>query len=419
MKFSDLASSAVSNLARRKVRTVLTSIGVIVGILTIVTMVSLGIGVRTELNKQFAAIGLERLFVTPPEADSNIFTQFSRPERGKSITDADVSRWAALPGAAEVVPDIDLSFGIGSGIQVGDKTVGLGIAGTTNIRAPFLKPPVALAGTIDVPEEGGSAVLYLGALENLDMTVEQIKPYIGKQINVVLQNPQGPQQAFPLTLLGVSSEDRQRVEVALPDRIAMKSWWLSEPNILETSGYDSVQIRGADTSATNRLVQQIKTEGYQVQSLETIIQLADQVFSVINIMLSSVGGLALLVASLGIVNTMIMSIYERTREIGTLKAIGASRADIRLMFMLEAGMIGLIGGVLGLFFGWGLGRILNRVIQWYIENQQLPIQGNFFVITPTLALVALGFAALVGILAGLYPANRAAKLDPLKALRYE
>lgn len=419
MKFSDLASSAVSNLARRKVRTVLTSIGVIVGILTIVTMVSLGIGVRTELNKQFAAIGLERLFVTPPEADSNFFTQFSRPERGKSITDADVSRWAALPGAAEVVPDIDLSFGIGSGIQVGDKTVGLGIAGTTNIRAPFLKPPVALAGTIDVPEEGGYAVLYLGALKNLDMTVEQIKPYIGKQINVVLQNPQGPQQAFPLTLLGVSSEDRQRVEVALPDRIAMKSWWLSEPNILETSGYDSVQIRGADTSATNRLVQQIKTEGYQVQSLETIIQLADQVFSVINIMLSSVGGLALLVASLGIVNTMIMSIYERTREIGTLKAIGASRADIRLMFMLEAGMIGLIGGVLGLFFGWGLGRILNRVIQWYIENEQLPIQGNFFVITPTLALVALGFAALVGILAGLYPANRAAKLDPLKALRYE
>ncbi len=139
----------------------------------------------------------------------------------------------------------------------------------------------------------------------------------------------------------------------------------------------------------------------------------------IKIMLSSVGGLALLVASLGIVNTMIMSIYERTREIGTLKAIGASRGDIRLMFMIEAGLIGFIGGIVGLAGGWGLGKVLNRAIAWYIEQEKLPIRGNFFVVTPQLALAALGFAALVGILAGLYPANRASKLDPLLALRHE
>jgi putative ABC transport system permease protein len=136
-------------------------------------------------------------------------------------------------------------------------------------------------------------------------------------------------------------------------------------------------------------------------------------------MLSSVGGLALLVASLGIVNTMIMSIYERTREIGTLKAIGASRGDIRRLFMLEAGMIGLLGGLIGLLSGWALGLLLNRIILWYIEREQLPVRGTFFVVTPTLALVAVGFAILVGIVAGLYPANRAAKLDPLTALRHE
>jgi putative ABC transport system permease protein len=89
------------------------------------------------------------------------------------------------------------------------------------------------------------------------------------------------------------------------------------------------------------------------------------------------------------------------------------------MFMLEAGMLGLIGGIAGLVLGWGLGKILNRVILWYIERHDLPIRGNFFVVSPTLALAALGFATLVGIVAGLYPANRAARLDPLLALRHE
>ena len=180
-----------------------------------------------------------------------------------------------------------------------------------------------------------------------------------------------------------------------------------------------VVLRGEDTSAANALEAQIEGEGFEVQSLQLLLDLADQVFSVINIMLSSVGGLALLVASLGIVNTMIMSIYERTREIGTLKAIGASRGDIRLMFMLEAGMLGLMGGVTGLILGWGLGKILNRVILWYVDQNNLPIRGDFFVVTPALALAALGFATLVGIAAGLYPANRAARLDPLVALRHE
>ena len=87
--------------------------------------------------------------------------------------------------------------------------------------------------------------------------------------------------------------------------------------------------------------------------------------------------------------------------------------------MLEAGMLGLIGVSVGLVLGWGLGRILNRVILWYVDRRDLPIQGDFFVVTPTLALAALGFATLVGVAAGLYPANRAAKLDPLLALRHE
>jgi ABC-type antimicrobial peptide transport system permease subunit len=136
-------------------------------------------------------------------------------------------------------------------------------------------------------------------------------------------------------------------------------------------------------------------------------------------MFTMVGSVALLVASIGIANTMVMAIYERTREIGILKAMGASRGEIRRMFMIEAGFIGLIGGVFGLLIGWLAGKALNQGIVWYLTYRELPMRGDFFVVTITLALGAIGFATLIGLVAGALPAQRAARLDPLAALRHE
>jgi ABC-type antimicrobial peptide transport system permease subunit len=136
-------------------------------------------------------------------------------------------------------------------------------------------------------------------------------------------------------------------------------------------------------------------------------------------MLASIGTLALLVAGIGIANTMVMAVYERTREIGILKAIGASPGDIRSLFIVEAALIGLLGGVVGTLLGWLLGLALNRGILVYLEWQEVPLEGTFFVVTAWLVLLALAFATVVGLLAGLYPAARAARLDPLEALRYE
>ncbi len=421
MTFGDLSRTALSNLGRRKVRTVLTSIGVIVGILTIVTMVSLGIGVRLEINKQFKAIGLERVFIRPQQGERNFFTQFAPPSRSKPITESDVSRWRQMPKVKEVVADVDLPLGVASALKIRERVQQVGVEGTSSAfgQVPFQQPPTALAGQLALPDTPGSLLLTAGALRELDIGRDQAARLVGQTAEIVLQSPRGEQQSFSFTVVGVSSEEAPIVRVPLQDRIAMKGWWFNKPALLETDGYDSVTILAEDVASANALVGQIRAEGFRVQSLELILNLADQVFTVINVMLSSVGGLALLVASLGIVNTMIMSIYERTREIGTLKAIGASRGDIRLMFMLEAGMIGLLGGIVGIVAGYGLGKLLNRVILWYVEREQLPVRGDFFVVTPSLALYALLFATLIGILAGLYPANRAAKLDPLMALRHE
>ena len=412
MILSDMVGTAFSSLGRRKVRTLLTSTGVIVGILTIITMVSLGVGVQRTIQQQFDALGLENVFVRPRNAEGGFFTQFGPAPREQMISPTDVETWRALPNVEKVTPLINLD-GITTLLEYNGQLRRVSITGPSVVANPFLRAPTALAGTLDLTAERGAVVLDRNALPK-DATANALT---GKQINIVLRSPRGEEQRFPLTVAGVNDRDDDNVQATVADMAAMKSWWFNQPDYLKTQGYDSAVVRARDINQATRLVTTFRSQGYNVQSLELILDTANRAFAVINIMLASVGGLALFVASIGIINTMIMSVYERTREIGTLKAIGASRGDIRSLFMLEAGMIGLLGGIVGVVGGWLLGIVLNQVILWYIEREQLPLHGTFFVVPWWLALAGLVFALLVGIVAGLYPAARAARLDPLVALR--
>jgi putative ABC transport system permease protein len=417
MRFSDMLGTALENLGRRKVRTVLTSTGVIVGILTIVTMVSLGVGVQREVRAQFAALGLENVFVRPGESQGgdDFFTQFGLPQRERPLTPELVASWAALPNVRSVTPQVSLA-GVTALLELPDgQLTRVRVAGVESFANPFRAEPIALAGDISPIERPGAMVIAAGALPPGISATD----LAGRELSIELRSPRGESQRFPLLVAGVSDLEENEIQVAAADMAAMKSWWFNTPDYLSTQGYDLVVVQASDVGAAAQLVRSFRGEGYQVQSLELILDQANRVFAVINVMLASVGGLALFVASLGIVNTMIMAIYERTREIGTMKAIGASRGDIRGLFMIEAGLIGLLGGAVGIIGGWLVGLLLNRVIGWYIEREALPIAATFFVTPWWLALAALGFAALVGIVAGLYPAARAARLDPLVALRYE
>ena len=416
MRFSDLLQTAFENLGRRKVRTMLTSTGVIVGILTIVTMVSLGVGVQNEVQAQFAALGLENVFVRPNVQQGNdFFTQFGTARRANPLTPAVVAAWERLPEVRSVAAQITLD-GITTLLELpGGRLVPVQVTGLEVFANPFQVPPTAVAGEITPVEMPGQIVIAAGALpQGVDAAT-----VVGRELAVVLRSPRGESQRFPLRVIGVSNLEQNDVQATAADMAAMKGWWFNTPDYLATQGYDTAVLRATDVAAASQLVRSLRAAGYRVQSLELILEQANRVFAVINVMLASVGGLALFVASLGIVNTMLMAIYERTREIGTLKAIGASRGDIRGLFMLEAGLIGLLGGALGILGGWLVGILLNQVIGWYIERERLPITATFFVTPWWLALAALGFAALIGILAGLYPAARAARLDPLVALRYE
>ena len=182
--------------------------------------------------------------------------------------------------------------------------------------------------------------------------------------------------------------------------------------------YQSLTVRVASTADVQTVENEIKDMGFSAFSILDAARSLRLVFAVFDLLLGIFGSLALIVASLGIINTLVMAILERRREIGVLKALGAADGDIRGLFFAEAGVMGLLGGICGVAFGWLIGRAINLGTNIWLARQSLP--------STTISLVpwwmvgfAIAFAVGVSLAAGIYPASRAAKLNPIEALRYE
>ncbi len=427
MTLQDQIRTAFSNVGRRKLRSALASLGVVVGTLTIVIMVSLASGVRQQINRQFASIGLDRLMVYPSGGGRGGFGSRgfgpggfdSNSSRKKIITAQDVSRWKQSPGVTQIIPEINLPGSVGLELKWNGTNQAVRMSGGEPMRPNFFQElPEPIAGSLELPESGG-IVLSQGTVQAFGYSSNDFAGVIGQTVEAVLRTSRGETQSYPLRVQGISQERSRSIQVSITDLIAMKSWWFNSTNVLEREGYDSVTIRATDVTHASALTAQLRREGFQVQLLEIVVEVANRIVTAITVMFTLIGSIALLVATIGIANTMVMAIYERTREIGILKAMGASRGEIRQMFMMEAGFIGLIGGVIGLLLGWLAGLGLNQVIPIYLRYRELPVRGDFFVVTPGLALGVVLFAAFIGLVAGLLPAQRAAKLDPLQALRHE
>jgi ABC-type antimicrobial peptide transport system permease subunit len=162
----------------------------------------------------------------------------------------------------------------------------------------------------------------------------------------------------------------------------------------------------------------IQTMGYRVFSFAEQFEQMQQFFLYFDLALGVIGMIALLTASLGIVNTMVMSITERRKEIGILKSLGADEPDIRRLFLVESGVIGAIGTGAGICLGWIITRIASLIAQGYMRNQGMP-EMDLFALPPWLLLIAISVGVGVSLLAGWYPAARAASVDPVEALRGE
>jgi len=193
---------------------------------------------------------------------------------------------------------------------------------------------------------------------------------------------------------------------------------LAKENRLARDGYGAILLRVDNTDNIDGVAKSIRKLGLGVQTAKETLDQIKKIFLLIGLIIGAIGGIVLFVAALGIINSMVMATYERTREIGILRACGATRTNIKSMFIFEAATLGFMGGVIGLVLSFGLGKILNAVGNSIASTQGVPIN-NFISFPLWLIVGVIALTTFIGIISGLLPAIRASRMDPVEALRYE
>jgi hypothetical protein len=389
-------------------------------------MVSLGVGVHQETVRTFQSAGLEQLRVQPATEERSDLGAVAWPKRTVIITPELIEEMRAREDVAEARPREFIPWGADISLRIKEKAVSVRVGDFHwGLSDPFSIQPDIVTGRELAADARGEIVVSAEALRELGYEDGEFADIVGQEVALVLKEPRGEMKEFLFRVVGVietvygAEAGYFGTQISLDDMMAINAWWYDDPDILAHEGYDEMVIRAATLEAAAELVDLLQERGYEVQSLELMLDMMNKAMIVLETMLGSIGGLALFVAAIGIANTMVMAVYERTREIGILKAVGAAPGDIRRLFVAESALIGMLGGVVGTVGGWLLGLGLNEAFLAYLRWQEIPMEGTFFVVTGWLVALAMGFAIVVGLLAGLYPAARAARLDPLEALRYE
>lgn len=414
----------IENLRRMKLRVALTVLGVVVGSTCVVAMVSLGIGMQANIRDQLLSFqALNQLTVVPGQFGGQGF--MVSQQKAVKIDDKLIKKIERLTDVESVSPAVTVSNlelkAAGRSVQVFGISYDAKADETLKIKDG--RPPR------HNNEESLIAGHHLGKtlLRDQDVAAEGFD-LVGKTVRLTLtrtdENGEEQKKRYSLRVVGradeIGEEQQDYYSVYLPLDLAIELWeWQSgEVNLVRRQGFDQLKVTISSADKVPEVQKKLEGMNLMVFSIKQILEQVRTVFVVIQIILGAIGAVALLVASIGIINTMVMSIYERTREIGIMKAIGASNKDIIKIFLGEAGVIGLIGGLIGVATGWLVAKLLNVVANYYLGTAA---QGNIlsFVVPWWLAIFAVLFATIVGLVSGVYPALRAARLNPLVALRHE
>ena len=461
MKIPDLTELAVRNLRESLLRNSLTTVGISVGVASLVAMLSLGIGLQQMASRRLVKSGLfDTIIVSSRREMRGMDREEERngPIFGESriLDEAAREEIERIPNVTEAFPDIRFA----TELQFEDKPH-LTMVTALPLSARSNDAFDGMQGSFFTSDSAPEAILQKSFAEELlgktpplgapEPDVRELaQPLLGKELVMhYAQRGLAPasggepesgdvtgasysvvSREQKLKIVGVSDQDPEsmrgssRAKVFLPLKLAEDLHVMLPADLREISHasdeavYSSISVRVKNPAKIQAVEDAVKKMGFTTFSIADASRGLRQFFGVLYAFLGIFGSLALIVASIGIVNTLVMAILERRREIGIMKAIGASDGDVRRLFFAEAGTMGLLGGILGVLFGWAIGQAINFGTNIYLQRQSLPPE-NFWAVPWWLVAFALGFAFAVSLVSGLYPAGRAAKLDPVQALRYE
>ncbi len=458
MRFSDALEFARTSLAKRRLRTFLTAAGVMIGIGALVSMIAFGKGMQKNVSRAFTSSDLFTTLMVMPggapvpgrggpgeDPDDGLRPAAKDPGRPDAVLDdAAVAAIAAIPGVVLAYPDIGFPAMVGYGgasefrlVQVIPSAVAAGRAGKVKwgrayasddeegvvVSQAFLRrfgtadPAAAVGRTVSLTtvsiDLGRLATLNLGALLSGDASPVARETTEFPILGVTAAEAFGEEGRLAPSGVMIPPGPAKRIK-----RLPISSVWDLFRVQGGRLGHSAATVKLRSLRDLEAVRGEVHKRGFATFALADQFDEITKAFTIMDMVLAAVGMIAIVVAALGIVNTMVMSILERTREIGVMKAVGASDADIRRIFFFESGAIGLIGGAAGCLLGWAVSLVINRVVDLYLARQGLP-SISYFAFPAWIFLGAVGFAVLVSLASGIYPARRAARVDPVVALRHD
>lgn len=461
MKFPDLLIMSMNNLRRRKLRTVLTVLGVIIGTAAIVVMVSLGIGLNEMTMEQIASWGsLTTIEVYSQSSGGGMQMMVAAMSSQNSesepnyITDKVIDNFKRIPHVTGVSPVLNMNVVMRQGAYISTYVQLKGVSQS------YLEQLELAEGRLPQPGELG-LVFGNGVIRDFTNAktgkgywdtgeMPDVDP-MGKPMFVIFDmdayyqsqgsgsssdgTPVKPPKKYMIETTGMLAggengysnyswyvfTDIDGLKAQLKKVFKKGTPIPGQPTNkkgkpLNELVYNSAEVFVDDMENVTQVQEQLAAMGYQVNSQMDFLESSRQQSNMVQAVLGGIGAVSLFVAAIGIANTMMMSIYERTKEIGVMKVLGCDMGNIRNMFLIESGFIGFMGGTIGVALSYGVSAIVNRFVNM---SQSMGLSGDLSRIPPWLSMAAIGFAVFVGMAAGFMPAVRAMKLSPLAAIRNE
>lgn len=424
MKFIDILKSANANLFRNKSRTILTIIAIFIGAFTISLTVGINIGVNDYVDKQLSGVGDASQMIIYPKQEIGMEMNGDKPQeyqadkkeaQQQKITEKDFKKLRALKSLKEVEPMTNFNIDYIQGLK--DKKfvmqAGSSLGNDMELTA---------GNQIDNTVKENEIVIAENFVKELGF--KDAKSILNQEVTLgVTETGTGKQEQIKATIVGVRAKSIVQGGMSVVNQnLAEKLVTINEtglPEKMQNQVYAATATLAKNVTPQEvvKVKNKLSDEGFEAQTMEDQIGIIKNVVNGITGVLTMFGGIALLAASFGIINTLYMSVQERTREIGLMKAMGMSRGKIFSLFSFEALLIGFWGSIIGLAGAYGVGQLIN---QFAVKSFLKGLEGLTLVeFNLQSGLAIVGIIMLIAFLAGTFPAKRAAKLDPITALKYE